>query len=158
MVWKPVQEPEEEWEQEGSRDKVTTATTTAEGPESPAHAPRSPTADNPPLLDMADCIRTETVKKAHFVVQRPSQEVKKQQDWEQSPYEATARPAGCAYSLLASTVITSPACETQLSHALRLPYSLQHRREAEGRTNSHCHVDSSLDSSSEVRYCRSLCL
>ncbi|RMC16579.1 hypothetical protein DUI87_06516 [Hirundo rustica rustica] len=135
MIQGPVQEQEEEWEQERSMDKATAATARAEGPESPAHAPHSPTVDNPPLLDMANCVRTETVKKAHLVVQRPFQEVKEQHSWGQSPDEATARPGGCVYSLLASTVNT-PARETWMSHALNRPHNLQHRREAEGGTKS----------------------
>ncbi|KAL2294179.1 hypothetical protein Nmel_007902 [Mimus melanotis] len=102
MVQEPVQKPEENWEQEGSKDKMMTATARAAGAVSPALALHSPTVDNPPLLDMAKSVRTEHVKKAHPVVQRPFQEVKEQQDQKQSPAEAIARPAGRGYSLLAS--------------------------------------------------------
>ncbi|XP_053788791.1 uncharacterized protein LOC128782455 [Vidua chalybeata] len=135
MIQEPVQQPEEKWEQEGSGDKVTTATARADGPESPLHAPYSPPVSNPPLLDMAKYVRAEIVKKAHHLVQRPFQEVKEQQDQKQSSDEAIARPAGCAYSLLASTVLNTPAHEGWLSHALRL----RHRREAEEGTNSRYH-------------------
>lgn len=135
MIQEPVQQPEEKREEEESGDKVTTARARADGPESPAHAPHSPPDNNPPLLDMAKHIRAETVKKAHHLVQRPFQEVKEQQDRKKSPEEAIARPAGCAYSLLASTVINTPVHERWLSR----PLKLWHRREAEAGTNSQCH-------------------
>lgn len=133
MIQEPVQELGEKWEQEGSRDKVRTATARAEGPESPAHASHSPTVDNPALLDMAKCIRAEIVKKAHHLVQRSFQEVKEQHNQKQSPDEAIERPAGCGYSLLASTVLNTPH-EGWLSRALKL----RHRREAEAGTKSRC--------------------
>ncbi|KAF4793159.1 hypothetical protein TURU_114131 [Turdus rufiventris] len=128
MVQEPVQEPEEEWEQEGSRDKVRTAISKAAGAESPAHTPQSPTVDNPAPLDMADCIRTEIVEKVPS--KRPFQEMKEQQDWKKRPVEALGIPAGCGYSLLASTVLNTSARERWLSRAL----SLQLRREAEAGT------------------------
>ncbi|XP_064260565.1 uncharacterized protein LOC135290572 isoform X2 [Passer domesticus] len=135
MIQEPVQQPEEKWEREGSRNKVMTATARTEEAESPAHAPHSPTVNNPRVLDMAKYFRAEIVKKAHHLVQRPFQEVKEQQDWKQSPDEVIARPAGCAYRLFASTVINTPPHEGWLNHALKL----HHRREAEAGANSRCH-------------------
>ncbi|XP_056370136.1 uncharacterized protein LOC130265241 [Oenanthe melanoleuca] len=137
MVQEPVQEPEEKWEQKGSRDKVTTATARASGAESPAHAQHSPTVDNPALLDMDNCIRTEIVEKAHCVVpsKRPFQEVKEQQDQKKSPVEAIASPAGYGYSLLTSTVLNTSARERLLSRDL----SLWVRRESEAGTYRQCH-------------------
>ncbi|XP_017666563.1 PREDICTED: uncharacterized protein LOC108495402 [Lepidothrix coronata] len=94
------QQPEELRDLEQSTDEVTRATATAAGAKIPRHiphtAPHSPTDDAPVLLDTAQYIRTEVVRKAVIMTQAPVLKLEEQWNREGSMDEVMAATATTA--------------------------------------------------------------
>ncbi|XP_027565334.1 uncharacterized protein LOC113981864 isoform X1 [Neopelma chrysocephalum] len=94
------QQPEELRDLEQSTDEVTRATATAAGAEMPRHIPRTashgPADDAPVLLDTAQYIRTEVVRKAVIMTQAPVLQLEEQWNREGSMDEVMAATATTA--------------------------------------------------------------
>lgn len=89
-----LDEPSREiWGQEQSKNKVTDDKVKAEGAENLEAGLQSSTTDAPLLLDSADYIRAEIIKRAWLMIQEPVQELEEEWEQERSMDEATAATA-----------------------------------------------------------------
>ncbi|XP_039246677.1 uncharacterized protein LOC114000933 isoform X2 [Pipra filicauda] len=108
------QQPEELRDLEQSTDEVTRATATAAGAEIPRHiphtVPHSPTDDAPVLLDTAQYIRTEVVRKAVIMTQAPVLQLEEQWNREGSMDEVMAATATTAE--VTESPVYAPNCPT----------------------------------------------
>ncbi|KAF4803509.1 hypothetical protein TURU_015614 [Turdus rufiventris] len=125
----------EEQGMEHSRDVSLAVTSTAAASERQAHETHSSRADALVFLDYYDYIRTEVVKKAMLVVQKPFEYPEEQQEQELSAEQSTMaeRPADCAQSLPAPMVINTSARQRWLRLVRR---SLRALHLASNRTSS----------------------
>ncbi|XP_032532638.1 uncharacterized protein LOC116781141 [Chiroxiphia lanceolata] len=90
-----IQEPSEQTEdQQDLEDSMDVSLATPAGVEDQTPAPDSPIDDAPALLDTAQYIKGEVVRKAVTVIQEPSEQTEEQQDLEDSMDVSLATPAG----------------------------------------------------------------
>ncbi|XP_016160733.1 PREDICTED: uncharacterized protein LOC101820193 [Ficedula albicollis] len=118
---------------EHSADVSLAVTPTAAGAERQAHENHSSTADTLVFLDYNDYIRTEVVKKAMLVVQKPFKYPEEQQEPSAERSTMAERPLDCAQSLPAPMVINTLARQRWLRLVWR---SLRVLRLGSKRTSS----------------------
>ncbi|XP_027491173.1 uncharacterized protein LOC113943516 [Corapipo altera] len=108
------QQPEELRDLEKSTDEVTRATATAAGAEIRRHilhtAPRNATDDAPVLLDTAQYIRTEVIRKAVIMTQAPVLQLEEQWNQEGSMDEVMAATTTTAE--VSESPVYAPNCPT----------------------------------------------
>ncbi|XP_056370024.1 uncharacterized protein LOC130265173 [Oenanthe melanoleuca] len=99
-------------EQQGMKDKANVSsavTPPAAGADRQTHKTHGPRADTPVFLHYNDCIRTEVVKKALIMVQKPFEYPEEEQDQEPSTEESVGAEGPADYEQSLPEVINTPA-------------------------------------------------